>query len=224
MAELKAWPTQQDPLKRLPAVCLDWRFQGSRDLTTGRAASLLRGMRSIAFAATLLAAGTLIAAVNTALLDIPLKDINGKSTSLKAYEGKVLLVVNVASKCGFTPQYKGLEALYQKYKDRGLVVLGFPCNDFGAQEPGTLDEIKEFCSTRYHVTFPLFDKIHVKGAEQHPLYAALTGKDSPFPGEVKWNFGKFVIGRDGKILQRFESRVKPEDAELVKAIEDALGK
>jgi len=180
-------------------------------------------MRQIAFAATLLIAGTLIAAVNTALLDIPLKDINGKSTSLKAYEGKVLLVVNVASKCGFTPQYKGLEALYQKYKDQGLVVLGFPCNDFGAQEPGTLDEIKEFCSTRYHVTFPLFEKIHVKGAEQHALYAALTGKDSPFPGDVKWNFGKFVVGRDGKILQRFESRVKPEDPELVKAIEDALG-
>ena len=180
-------------------------------------------MRQIAFAATLLIAGTLIAAVNTALLDIPLKDINGKSTSLKAYEGKVLLVVNVASKCGFTPQYKGLEGLYQKYKGKGLVVLGFPCNDFGAQEPGTLDEIKEFCSTRYHVTFPLFDKIHVKGAQQHPLYAALTGKDSPFPGDVKWNFGKFVVGRDGKILQRFESRVKPEDPELVKAIEDALG-
>jgi glutathione peroxidase len=180
-------------------------------------------MRPIAFTATLLIAGTLSAAVNTGLLDIPLKDINGKSTSLKAYEGKVLLVVNVASKCAFTPQYKGLEGLYQKYKDQGLVVLGFPCNDFGAQEPGTLDEIKEFCSTRYHVTFPLFDKLHVKGAEQHPLYAALTGKDSPFPGDVKWNFGKFVIGRDGKILQRFESRVKPEDAELVKAVEAAIG-
>jgi glutathione peroxidase len=181
-------------------------------------------MRQIAFAVTLLIAATLIAAVNTALLDIPLKDINGKSTSLKAYEGKVLLVVNVASKCGYTPQYKGLEGLYQKHKDKGLVVLGFPCNDFGAQEPGTLDEIKEFCSTRYRVTFPLFDKIHVKGAEQHPLYAALTGKDSRFPGDVKWNFGKFVIGRDGKILQRFESRVKPDDAELVKAIEDAIEK
>src|SRR5262245_49530442 len=101
------------------------------------------------------------------LYDIPLKDINGKATSLKAYKGKVLLVVNVASKCGYTPQYKGLEALYQQFKDKGLVVVGFPCNDFGAQEPGTNDEIKEFCSKNYSVTFPLFDKIHVKGPEQN---------------------------------------------------------
>lgn len=153
---------------------------------------------------------------------IAVKDIDGKETTLKAYEGKVLLVVNVASQCGLTPQYKGLEALYQKYKDKGLVVLGFPCNDFGAQEPGTNEEIKEFCSTKYKVTFPLFDKIHVKGPEQHPLYAALTGKDGAFPGDVKWNFGKFLIGRDGKPLQRIEPSTGPDDAEFIKALEAAL--
>lgn len=154
--------------------------------------------------------------------DIAVKDINGKETTLKAYEGKVLLVVNVASKCGLTPQYKGLEALYQKYKDKGLVVLGFPCNDFGAQEPGTNEEIKDFCSTKYNVTFPLFDKVHVKGASQHPLYAALTGKDGAFPGDVKWNFGKFLIGRDGKPLQRIEPSTEPDDADFIKALEAAL--
>jgi len=154
--------------------------------------------------------------------EIPLKDINGKDTSLKAYKGKVLLIVNVASKCGFTPQYKALEAVYQKYKDKGLEVLGFPCNDFGAQEPGSNDEIKQFCSANYNVTFPLFDKIHVKGPEQHPLYTALSGKESPFPGPVKWNFGKFLVGRDGKILKRFDSGIKPDSAELTSAIESAL--
>jgi glutathione peroxidase len=158
----------------------------------------------------------------SALVDISLKDIDGKPTSLKAYQGKVLLIVNVASKCGYTPQYQGLEALYRKFKDQGLVVLGFPCNDFGAQEPGTSEQIKQFCSSKYDVTFPLFDKLHVKGPEQHPLYAALTGRDSPFPGDVKWNFGKFLIGRDGKILKRFDSGVKPDSAEMTKAIEEAL--
>jgi glutathione peroxidase len=154
---------------------------------------------------------------------IALNDIDGKPTSLKAYQGKVLLVVNVASKCGYTPQYAGLEKLYKEYRDRGLVVLGFPCNDFGSQEPGTEEEIKDFCETNYGVTFPLFAKLHVKGAEQHPLYAALTGKDSPFPGEIRWNFSKFLIGRDGRIVERYESKVKPDDAELVKAVERALG-
>jgi glutathione peroxidase len=181
-------------------------------------------MKIIALLAVLLLAGTVMAASKDALLDIPLKDINGKATSLRAYEGKTLLVVNVASKCGLTPQYTELEALYQKYKGKGLVILGFPCNDFNGQEPGTLEEIKQFCSTRYNVTFPLFDKLHVKGPEQHPLYAALTGKDSPFPGEVKWNFGKFLVAKDGKILNRFEPKVKPEAKEVAEAIEAALGK
>jgi glutathione peroxidase len=156
------------------------------------------------------------------IFDIPLKDIDGKATSLKAYEGKVLLIVNVASKCGYTPQYAGLEALYDKYKDKGLLVLGFPCNQFGGQEPGTNEQIKEFCSTKYQVTFPLFDKIEVNGPGRHQLYAALAGEGSPFPGDIKWNFNKFLVGRDGKILKRFESKAKPDSAELVQAIEAAL--
>jgi glutathione peroxidase len=170
----------------------------------------------------LVCAGTLMAQSAPDLKTIPLKDINGKETSLKDYNGKVLLVVNVASKCGYTPQYKALEATYRKFKDQGFAVLGFPCNDFGAQEPGSNDEIKQFCSTKYDVTFPLFDKIHVKGPEQHPLYAALTGKNSPFPGDIKWNFGKFVIGKDGKIVKRFDSAAKPDSPEVTKAIEAAL--
>ena len=156
------------------------------------------------------------------LQTVPLKDIDGKETSLKAFAGKVVLAVNVASQCGNTPQYAGLQSLSDKLKDKGLVVVGFPCNDFGAQEPGTAVEIKQFCSTKFDVTFPLFDKLHVKGDEQHPLYAALTGPESPVPGAVKWNFGKFLIGRDGKILARFDSKVTPDSAELTKAIEDAL--
>jgi glutathione peroxidase len=159
---------------------------------------------------------------SSSLYDIPLKDIDGKDTSLKAYRGKVLLVVNVASKCGLTPQYAALESVYKKYQDQGLCVLGFPCNDFAGQEPGNNEQIKEFCSTKYDVTFPLFDKLHVKGPEQHPLYVALSGKESPFPGDVKWNFGKFLIGRDGKIIKRFEPTVKPDAPEVLSAIENAL--
>ncbi len=170
----------------------------------------------------LFVATTMLAADSKSILDIPLKDIDGKDTSLKGYQGKVLLMVNVASQCGLTPQYQGLQALHEQYKDKGLVVLGFPCNDFGAQEPGSNEEIKSFCSTNYKVTFPMFDKIHVKGPAQHPLYAALTGKDGAFPGDVGWNFGKFLIGKDGKPLQRFEPDVEPTDAGLVKAIEEAL--
>lgn len=153
---------------------------------------------------------------------IPLKDIDGKATSLKDYAGKVLLVVNVASKCGYTPQYEGLQALHTKYKDKGFSVLGFPCNDFGGQEPGSAEEIKSFCSSKFNVTFPLFEKLHVKGAEQHPLYAALTGPASPVPGDVKWNFGKFLIGKKGEILKRWDSKTKPDDRELTDAIEAAL--
>ena len=153
---------------------------------------------------------------------IPLKDIDGKSASLKPYQGKVLLIVNVASKCGFTPQYTGLEALYEKYKDQGLAVLGFPCNQFGGQEPGTDQEIKTFCSTHYDVTFPLFDKLEVNGAQRHPLYAWLAGGSSPVAGDIRWNFTKFLIGRDGKILKRFDSKVKPDSPEMVQAIEAAL--
>lgn len=158
------------------------------------------------------------------LQSIPLKDIDGKETSLKAFAGKTILAVNVASHCGNTPQYAGLETLFAKYKEQGLVVVGFPCNDFGAQEPGTNAEVKEFCTAKYKVTFPMMDKLHVKGAEQHPLYAALTGPGAAFPGDVKWNFGKFLIGRDGKVIARFEPDVEPDDAQIMKAIEDALVK
>jgi len=156
------------------------------------------------------------------IYDIPLKDIDGKDTSLKAYQGKVMLIVNVASKCGYTPQYKELEAVYEKYKDQGLVVLGMPCNQFGQQEPGTNEQIKEFCSSKYAITFPMFDKLEVNGANRHPLYLALAGKESPTAGDIKWNFTKFLVGRDGKILKRFDSKVKPDSAEAIQAIEAAL--
>ena len=168
-------------------------------------------------------AGTVQATAAPALYDIPLKTIDGNDTSLKAYQGKVLLIVNVASQCGFTKQYKPLEAVYRKYKDQGLEVLGFPSNDFGGQEPGTNLEIKEFCSSNFEVSFPLFDKLGVKpGPSQHPLYVALTGSSSPKPGVVKWNFGKFLISRDGRIIDRFESRDEPDSEAVTKAIEGAL--
>lgn len=157
-----------------------------------------------------------------ALYKIPVKDIDHKDTSLGAYQGKVLLVVNVASKCGFTPQYTALQAAYEKYKDRGLVILGFPCNQFGGQEPGSNEEIKLFCTSKYNVTFPLFDKIDVNGTNRSPLYIALAGSGSPFPGDIKWNFTKFLIGRDGTILNRFDSKTTPDSPEVTTAIEAAL--
>jgi len=171
---------------------------------------------------SLLAVAGIASAADTSVQTIPLKDIDGKETSLKAYEGKVLLVVNVASRCGLTKQYKELQALHEKFKDQGFTVLGFPCNDFGAQEPGSNEEIKTFCTEKYNVSFPMFDKLHVKGAEQHPLYSALTGKEGAFPGDVKWNFGKFLIGKDGKPLQRFEPKTTPDDTSVVSAIEKAI--
>jgi glutathione peroxidase len=176
---------------------------------------------SLGTAAVLLAMTQICSAAS--LYDIPLKTIDGQDTSLKAYEGKVLLIVNVASKCGFTKQYKPLEQVYRKYKDQGLVVLGFPSNDFGGQEPGSNEEIKQFCTGTYEVSFPMFDKVGVKpGAGQHPLYAALTGKDSAFPGTVAWNFGKFLVGRDGKLIARFVSKDEPDSEAVTKAIESAL--
>lgn len=165
---------------------------------------------------------TLTAFAAQSVLDIPLKDINGKDAALKDHKGKVILVVNVASKCGYTKQYTGLEALQQKYKDKGFTVVGMPCNQFGGQEPGTNEEIKQFCSSKYNVTFPLYDKIEVNGPNRHPLYTALAGKEAAFPGDIKWNFNKFLIGKDGKVLARFDSKVTPESPEMAKAIEDAL--
>ena len=174
---------------------------------------------------TLLALAALLSTATAGTLyEIPLKDINGQDTSLKPYEGKVMLIVNVASKCGNTKQYKELQALHQEFEKDGLAILGFPCNDFGGQEPGTNEEIKEFCSTKYNVSFPIFDKLTVKGPEKHPLYQQLSGPQSPFPGDVKWNFGKFLVGRDGTILARFEPKTKPDDTTILTAIKDALAK
>ena len=153
---------------------------------------------------------------------IKLKNIDGKDVTMGDYKGKVLLIVNVASKCGFTKQYTGLEAIYQKYKVKGFVVLGFPCNQFGGQEPGSNEEIKTFCSSKFNVTFPLFDKIEVNGDKRHPLYVALAGEKSLFPGDIKWNFSKFLIGKDGTILKRFGSSAAPDSPEVIAAIEAAL--
>jgi glutathione peroxidase len=156
------------------------------------------------------------------LYEIALKDIDGHATTLASYRGRVLFIVNVASACGYTPQYQGLQAAFANYEKRGFTVLGFPCNQFGGQESGSNAEIKEFCSTNFHVAFPLFDKIEVNGAHRHPLYVALAGKGSLFPGDIKWNFTKFLVGRDGTVLQRFGSDAEPESPEVIKAIEAAL--
>jgi glutathione peroxidase len=181
-------------------------------------------MKPILFGLTVLTLLLGLATMNAAdsLYDIPVKDITGTPASLKDYKGKVMLIVNVASKCGYTRQYKPLESVYEKYKDKGLVVLGFPSNDFGGQEPGSAKEIQDFCTSKFNVTFPLFEKNPVKGEAKQPLYQALTGKDSPFPGEVKWNFGKFLVDRNGKIIARFESKDEPDSEKVTKAIEAAL--
>ncbi len=155
--------------------------------------------------------------------DITVKTIDGKDKKLAEYKGKVLLIVNVASYCGYTRQYSGLEELNKKYGEQGLEVLGFPCNDFGAQEPGTNEEIAQFCETKYGVTFDLFDKVHAKGASQHPLYQTLTSSVTP-TGEVAWNFEKFLINKQGEVVARFKSAVTPNDPELIKAIEAELAK
>jgi len=153
---------------------------------------------------------------------IPFATAEGKTATLADYKGKAVLLVNVASKCGFTKQYEGLQKLYEEKKSDGLVILAFPCNDFGGQEPGTIEEIQEFCKTNYDVTFPIMGKISVKGDTQHELYKALTGTDGAFPGNVKWNFGKILIDKTGKPVARFESMTKPDSEELKKAVEAAL--
>jgi glutathione peroxidase len=178
-------------------------------------------MKSLALLA--LVAGIVTSRAGAAPIhDVAVRDIDGREVKMDAYRGKVMLIVNVASECGYTRQYEGLQALFARYEAKGLVVLGFPCNQFGGQEPGSAAEIKQFCSTTFRVTFPLFEKIEVNGAGRHPLYTVLAGKGSPFPGNIGWNFGKFLVGRDGKILQRFDSGVEPDDAALVSAIERAL--
>lgn len=156
--------------------------------------------------------------------EFTMKDIEGKDVKLDTYKGKVSLVVNTASKCGLTPQYEGLQALYDKYKDKGFVILGFPANNFMGQEPGTEKEIKDFCTLNYKVSFPMFSKISVKGTDQHPFYTYLTNKESNpgFEGDITWNFEKFLVGKDGKVIARFSPKTKPEDPKIVEAIEAAL--
>jgi glutathione peroxidase len=166
-------------------------------------------------------AGSLLAA--SGIYSFTLNSIDGQPTPLAGYKGKVVLLVNVASKCGFTPQYSALEATYEKYKSQGFVILGFPANNFGAQEPGTNEEIKTFCSRKYNVTFPMYAKISVKGEDQAPLYSYLT-KDTGagITGDIKWNFTKFLVDRNGNVVQRFESTVTPDSPEVVAAIEKQL--
>lgn len=156
------------------------------------------------------------------MLDHTLNRIDGSPQSLGEYRGQVLLLVNVASKCGLTPQYDGLEALYEKYRDDGFAVLGFPSNDFAGQEPRSEPEIAEFCRTRYGVKFPMFSKIQVKGDGQHPLYGELTGMPAPIGGEVQWNFQKYLVNRSGEVVAKFDPRTAPDDPALVKKIEELL--
>lgn len=178
----------------------------------------------------------------TELQKIPLRTIHGAETSLGAFSGKVVLVVNVASKCGLTPQYEGLQKLYETYREQGFVIVGFPSNDFAGQEPGSDAEIESFCTSKYSVAFPMFSKITVVGPHKHPLYAALTASDTATVGdkapfrenlkkhgiaanpdpEVLWNFEKFLIGRDGRVLARFAPHLAPNDPAITKALENAL--
>jgi glutathione peroxidase len=177
-------------------------------------------MRFTALAFLILAAMNLHAAPAASLYDYKVHSLDGKPVDLATYKGHVTLVVNVASKCGFTPQYAGLEKLYTDYQDKGFFILGFPSNDFGGQEPGTPQEIATFCSTKYNVTFPLFEKVKTKGDGQAPVYEFLTtGFSAP-----TWNFCKYLIGKDGKVIQFFPSKVTPEDKDLRAAIDAALAK
>ena len=181
-------------------------------------------MRKVAFLLMLLVAGVSMATPTGGIYSYTLKSIDGQPVSLKTYRGKVLMVVNVASKCGYTPQYAGLEALYRKYKDRGLVIVGIPANNFMQQEPGTNAEIKTFCRNKYDVTFPMMAKVSVLGEDKAPLYAYLTDKsiNPQIGGDIKWNFTKFLFDRNGKPLQRFEPAVTPDSPEVTKAVEAAL--
>jgi glutathione peroxidase len=158
------------------------------------------------------------------MYEFTLKDIDGKDVKLDAYKHKAVMIVNTASKCGLTPQYEGLQKIYDKYKDQGFVVLGFPANNFMGQEPGTEKDIKEFCTLNYKVSFPMFSKISVKGADQHPFYTFLTNKESnpDFDGDISWNFEKFLIDKNGKVVARFSPKTLPDSPEVVTAIEKAL--
>jgi glutathione peroxidase len=175
----------------------------------------------LAASAALILAG---AAIAGSLYDYTLNSIDGKPTPLGSFKGQVVLLVNVASRCGYTPQYTGLESLYEKYKGQGLVIVGVPANNFMGQEPGTNEEIKTFCHSKYNVTFPMMAKVSVKGDDTTPLYKFLTEKSTnpEFAGDIKWNFTKFLVGRDGTVIARFEPAVKPDDPAVIAAIEKAL--
>ena len=186
-----------------------------RLLQDGNFRWFVTGMMALLMATALYAASS--------VYDFTLPSIDGKSSPVAQYKGKVILMVNVASRCGYTPQYTALEAIYKKYEDRGFVILGFPANNFGAQEPGTNAEIKTFCSAKYNVTFPLYSKVSVKGDDITPLYAYLTTSANPkYAGDIKWNFTKFLVGRDGKVIERFEPATTPDSPEVISAIEAAL--
>jgi glutathione peroxidase len=167
--------------------------------------------------------GQLMVAKTPSIYDFTMDDIDGKPVNLSQYRGKVLLVVNTASFCGNTPQYSDLEKIYETYQEKGFEILAFPANNFGQQEPGTNQEIKTFCFTKYSLTFPLFSKISVKGEDKHPLYRYLT-EQSPFPGEVEWNFQKYLIDRSGNVVARYHHRTKPLSDEIVRGVETALSK
>jgi len=190
----------------------------------GYISALALGLSLLFSVAVTAAAGSGVA--GPAVYGFTMEDIDGKPQSLSAFKGKVILVVNVASKCGYTYQYEGLEKLYQTYKDRGLVVLGFPSNDFLGQEPGSEEEIKSFCTLTYGVSFPMFAKVSVKGKSADPLYQYLTSKtaNGKFGGAISWNFNKFLIGKDGSTLARFGSKDEPMGPAMVAAVEAALGK
>ena len=181
-------------------------------------------MRKLALGLTLLVAGVCMAIPAKSVYNFTLKSIDGPPVSLGSYRGKVLLLVNVASKCGYTPQYAGLESLYEKYKDRGLVIVGIPANNFAAQEPGTNEEIKKFCTNKYNVSFPMMSKVSVLGADKTPLYVFLTDKsiNPQIGGDIKWNFTKFLFDRNGNPVARFEPAVTPNSPQVVTAIESAL--
>jgi glutathione peroxidase len=185
-----------------------------------------RTMRRLSLMVLVLcAACSSLAAQSKSIYDFTMKSIDGQPVNLGSYSGKVVLLVNVASKCGFTPQYAGLEAVYEKYKDRGLVIVGIPANNFAQQEPGTNEEIKKFCSNKYNVTFPMMAKVSVLGDDKTPLYAFLTAADTDpqFAGDIKWNFTKFLFDRSGKPVARFEPNVTPDSPQVTSAIEAALG-
>jgi glutathione peroxidase len=168
--------------------------------------------------------GATAMATEKTIYDFTLNSIDGQATPLSSFKGKIVLLVNVASRCGYTPQYTALESIYEKYKSRGFVIVGIPANNFGGQEPGSNEEIKTFCTAKYHVTFPMMAKVSVKGSDITPLYQFLTDKTAhpDTGGEIGWNFTKFLVGPDGKVLARFDSKVEPDSAQLTSAIEKAL--